>query len=384
MVGIEPAASSSDACVSHKLTETTSEQAESSTACAESDTCSVQPASDVSELADVQMPSSASQSFPSEGRKRKRSVEVTVGLHDACVAILNRKLRPGDIVYELPEAGCGGSSDSSASVVRLRLPSLPGSLGARAWMGGPCVGRGEARREAAAAALEALQMEQAVPQESNMELAGTKQATGTEDCGSLDAKSKLFIFLQWKCGRTLEKGDVIYSSSREGGMYHTTVKLHCLDGLEFRGDPAVDAKAAQDAAALSVLNEFSTDMERMTKIMQSKKIFRPAKRRKVPLCHDALPSADSKAPIKLHDVLSTMLGRELARGDVVYDVVAEAGSYMGQLRVPCLAAVNGASDLAQRVWSSPKRSSKRDARASVADLALAVLMERFPALGTGS
>eukprot|EP00930_Biecheleria_cincta_P038227 TRINITY_DN26262_c0_g1_i2.p1 TRINITY_DN26262_c0_g1~~TRINITY_DN26262_c0_g1_i2.p1 ORF type:complete len:396 (-),score=69.71 TRINITY_DN26262_c0_g1_i2:75-1262(-) len=391
--GVEPSASRSDACLPDKLAEATSDRAESSTACAESDTCSVQPASDLSDLADVQMLPSESESFPLDCRKRKRSVEsianssdpsIKSRLHDACAAILNRRLRPGDIVYELPEADVGGSSSSKAFVMRLRLPSLPGSLGARAWMGGPCAGRGEARLKAAAAALETLEMEQAVPQDDAIGSVGPKQAAGIEESGSLDTKSKLSIFLQWKCGRTLEKGDVTYSTSRQGGMYRTTLKLHCLDGLEFEGDPAVDAKAAQDAAALNVLNDFPSDIERMTKIMQSKKIFLPAKRRKLPVRDDALPNVDSKAQSKLHDVLSTMLRRDLAPGDMVYDVIAEAGSYVGHLRVPCVAAVDGASDLAQRVWSSPKRSSKRDARASVAGLALADLLQRFPAQGASS
>lgn len=392
--GLEPSASRSDACLSDNLAESTSDRAESSTACAESDTCSVQPASDVSDLADVQMLLTESESFAIDGRKRKRSVESIANfsdpstksrLHDACAAILSRKLRPGDIVYESPEADSGGSSSSSKGfVMRLRLPCLPGSLGARTWIGGPCAGRGEARLKAAAAALETLETEEAVPQDGTMEVAGAKQAAVMEGSCSLDTKSKLSIFLQWKCGRTLEKGDVTYSTSRQGGMYRTTLKLHCLDGLEFQGDPAVDARAAQDAAALEVLNEFPSDIERMTRMMQSKKIFLPAKRIKLPIPDDALPNVDSKAQSKLHNVLSTMLGRDLARGDMVYDVIAEAGSYVGHLRMPCVAAVGGANELAQRIWSSPKRSSKRDARASVAGLALAELLQRFPALGTDS
>lgn len=379
--------------------------AESSTAPADSDTCSLRPASELTDSTDVQMLAAEQlEGLGDDRRKRKRSFESAMSgldptaksrLHDACAALLNRQLQQGDIVYEVQEASCGTSSSSSANscVARLRLPNLPGSIGDQTWSGGPCSSRREARLQAAVAALKTISPEACVT------LAGEDVAEiGNEPAdvvashrpgeisgSDLNAKSELSVFLQWKTGKTLDKGDISYRTCRREGRYYTTIRLDYLNKLEFIGDAANDAKAAQNAAARLVLEHFAKEVAKWAKEMQSKKIFASKKKRKVAQSKDAAmvtnpSSVDMKAQCKLHEALRTVLGRDLSPGDVVYDVVGNNEEFACTLKLPCLPSIPGHEASGQQIWSASKPcTSKRDARASVAQLALDSIQERIRA-----
>mmetsp|Transcript_30311 Transcript_30311/g.96906 ORF Transcript_30311/g.96906 Transcript_30311/m.96906 type:complete len:372 (-) Transcript_30311:65-1180(-) len=76
-------------------------------------------------------------------------------LHAACTRILGRAPQAGDIVYEVVPTNGGPTAT-------LRLPCLPGQLGAQVWASQACSSRHDARLQVADMALEAILREPAL------------------------------------------------------------------------------------------------------------------------------------------------------------------------------------------------------------------------------
>lgn len=388
---------SAEFCGSCRWVTEASDLADVSTTAADSDACSVQLASELLDASDnlrATKPNAGSRLSRKRAISSDSDTSVLVDpsmksrLHDVCTSLLNRQLQPGDIRYEVQEIQCDRSSFHNGSIARLRLPTLPG-MGEQVWTSGPSSSRKEARLKAVASALKALapnEVEQLHYDQSAASQVGASLEIGggANIENDLSSKSKLANFLQWKCGRPLRKGDIVYSTSRESGQYYTTIVLNCFKDLRYVGGPANDAKQAQDLAASNVLAAFRDDVKRMEKMTQGHKkgleILNQKKRRLCSEKESPIPPT-IETGIKLHDACSALLNREIEPGDITYDMLHSDSGFVAKLKLPCMLSVSDADDLGHRVWATPVPcASKRDARANVAMVAVRDMVQQFPSL----
>jgi len=300
-------------------------------------------------------------------------------LHELYTRILNRPLRPGDIVYELADTEHG-------AVAKVRLPGLPDALGLQSWTSKVCATRRLAREQAAGQALCTLLLhsESLSVAEPPANSAGcsvlSAEGTGAENSDTIadlkaqkptedaDVKAQVVTFCQWSCSRPMRKADIV----RHDGQYKAKMVLNCLSGEEFVGPPRPDRRQAEHAAAAVMLKVFERERAQMDVEMN--------KRRRV----QADPSgarqelnARSQQQRLLHDVCDRIIGRHPQPGDVVYEVISSFGGARVTLRLPCLPG-----QLGREIWEGLACGSRRDARAQVASMALEAIQREYPTQNT--
>jgi len=318
-----------------------------------------------------------------DSKKRKADnlegdIEARGRLHELYTRILNRPLRPGDIVYQLADTEQG-------SVAEVRLPELPDDLGLQSWTSKPCATRRLAREHAAGEALctlsshsELLAVAEPLPKPAGCSVS-LAEGSGTEHSGEVaalkaqelmkdaDLKAQVVTFCQWSCGRPMRKSDIVYTTVRHDGQYKTKIVLNCLSGEEFVGPAMPDRRQAEHAAAASMLEVFKRERARMDIEMN--------KRRRLHVDSSGAGElhARSRQQRLLHDVCGRMIGRHPQPGDVVYEVISSFGGARVTLRLPCLPG-----QLGKESWQVLVCGSRRDARAQVASMALEAIQREHP------
>mmetsp|Transcript_37402 Transcript_37402/g.66459 ORF Transcript_37402/g.66459 Transcript_37402/m.66459 type:complete len:344 (+) Transcript_37402:60-1091(+) len=324
-----------------------------------------------------------------DSRKRKNSANEAASeldhtarckLHDACTRILNRCLRDGDVMYDIFETEGG-------QVAKIKLPGLPGAWGSRSWLSKPCLNRRQARLSAADAALRSLMEDPEmalaidVPRLENSRNAAQDESSAGDfmDISSssayaedgLDPKTKVVIFCQWSAGRPMQKGDLVYSTSRESGLFRATVKLNCFNGEEFSGASLPDRRQAENSAADAVLLAYRKQRAKASAPASVREDpNKPmAKRRRVQSDAHEVEAVEPGINTRLHEICVQLLGREPQAGDIMYEVAVTNEGLTAALRIPCLPA-----PLNNELWTSGSCTSRRDARMQAAAKAVKTIL----------
>jgi len=156
----------------------------------------------------------------------------------------SRTMTKPDIVYEVSELA--GQFQASVKLMCLEIP--------QEYMGHA----GATEKAAEHSAAEMALMEQATwslpaavapPALVAVPANGQKARQAPSTSQGANHKTELTTVLQKICGRTLTKHDVVYTVTEEGEQHLAYVKLVCLEGYEYVGQPSATAKAAEHSAA---------------------------------------------------------------------------------------------------------------------------------------
>lgn len=319
------------------------------------------------EMASVECKGASKRKAVADSDSQEPDLSSRSKLHEVYEQVLNRRLEPGDMVYQFRE-------EPGGVVAELSLPSLPGPCGAQTWVSGLRQNRRAARVHVADLALRSLRADNELAMITGESTSGSsprergpsrpsspapERAVGPLT-GS-DAKTDLVVFCQWSCGRSMGKQDIAYSVSRRDGEYIATARLDCFAGEEFSGPPRPERRQAEQAAAAEALRAHQRELGVMAKAAP--------KRRRLQgevAARDPGPSAKHR----LHEACARLLGREPQGGDVVYEVDLTNEGPAASLRLPCLPGALGG-----RSWSSGPCGSRTGARERAAGMALQALLE---------
>jgi len=177
----------------------------------------------------------------------------------------------------------------------------------------------------------------------------------------LNPKTTLVELCQRFTGKSMDKGDITYTTNDFDGQFQSTVKINCVSGQEFAGDLCASQREAEHSAAAQALEGLKEDMG----------LARGAKRKNEDV-YSLLKSEplNTHAKSKLREAVKMAIGRDLAEGDMLFDISeAATGGYVCNLKIPCLPGALGTRSF----FGSPS-PFRRDTMLAAAAKALEVLM----------
>lgn len=186
-----------------------------------------------------------------------------------------------------------------------------------------------------------------------------------------NAKTSLVELCQRVMGRSMNKGDVHYITKKtDEGLFEAKVVLVCMGGQEFEGEALENEKEAQHSAALIALNGLQEEF--LSKLQGQKatdvKLVKGVNGQEASLLVD---TEDVTVKSKLREAIKQLQGKDMAAGDVVYDMQTDADG----LNTCTVKAPNLPDGWGEKVWTGPTSVFKRDAQLGAARVALAEIME---------
>jgi len=204
-----------------------------------------------------------------------------------------------------------------------------------------------------------------------VETSSSKVATMADP--ATNPKTSLVEFCQRYCGKSMDKNDILYTVTQHDTQYQATVQLNCINGEMFAGDLCASTKEAEQSAAQQALIGCEAEVDALA-----------GGKRKAPAgasgggkhlkgadgeAVDAEGSPDIQVKAKLREACKQILKRDIADGDMVYDVTAVEGGHRAVLTLPSLPGALGS-----HVWSGGESPFKRDAMLAAATMALESLL----------
>mmetsp|Transcript_69517 Transcript_69517/g.224920 ORF Transcript_69517/g.224920 Transcript_69517/m.224920 type:complete len:429 (-) Transcript_69517:178-1464(-) len=186
---------------------------------------------------------------------------------------------------------------------------------------------------------------------------------------TLNHKSELVIFLQRYIGRTLTKDDVVYTVVNVGNdQFQASVKLACLNGEEFNGEPSMTDKQAMQAAAAQALMAFAAEIAAMPPKTKGKQAQAQA------IINAATSAESANYKTELVKALQAHSKRTMTKGDVVYTVAKIDVQFQATVRLNCL----GGQEFAGEVLDQEKAAEQSAAQQAL--LANAVWLPAEPVM----
>mmetsp|Transcript_149724 Transcript_149724/g.264289 ORF Transcript_149724/g.264289 Transcript_149724/m.264289 type:complete len:295 (-) Transcript_149724:40-924(-) len=184
-------------------------------------------------------------------------------------------------------------------------------------------------------------------------------------------------FCQRHCARPISKDDIVYTEAVfPPRQYQCTVKLNCIDSLEFAGELCSNKKDAKNSAAQQVLKHFSNQLEMMpatsknTASNKKSKLKRAASTSPLALTDAKIAKVDVSTPEpswkgELNQYFSKIVRRVIGKGEVIYNAGPVQGGFQATVKIPGLPDHWGTE-----IWAGEVCEKKGDAETSVAKVAL--------------
>lgn len=208
---------------------------------------------------------------------------------------------------------------------------------------------------------------------------------------TLDGKDSITAvnqFCQRYCSRPITRDDIVYSLTKFGSQYQCTVKLNCIESMEFAGELCSNQKDAKTSAAQQVMSHFMDTMETMSACSRNTASNKKSKKRASSSASVMPDEPDLKlaridspttlaisnvepAPggtswkAELNMVFSKIVRRVTGKGEILYITNQVQGGFQTTVRIPGLPDHWG-----QEVWAGEVCGKKADAEQSVAKVAL--------------
>eukprot|EP00429_Kryptoperidinium_foliaceum_P098354 CAMPEP_0176235282 /NCGR_PEP_ID=MMETSP0121_2-20121125/26758_1 /TAXON_ID=160619 /ORGANISM="Kryptoperidinium foliaceum, Strain CCMP 1326" /LENGTH=318 /DNA_ID=CAMNT_0017574699 /DNA_START=164 /DNA_END=1120 /DNA_ORIENTATION=- len=164
---------------------------------------------------------------------------------------------------------------------------------------------------------------------------------------------------------------------RFGQQHQATVTINALDGVQFAGEVAANPKAAEQAAAKIVLDNYA---EEVALIMSKANASKNKKKRKAneilidpaeAVATGGLSAllgtagAIDNAKVKLNNALMRLVRRPVSKGDVNFHTVQTAVGFQCTISMPCLPGDWGGLAWAGEVASKKKQAEENAAQQAV-------------------
>mmetsp|Transcript_46267 Transcript_46267/g.134764 ORF Transcript_46267/g.134764 Transcript_46267/m.134764 type:complete len:579 (+) Transcript_46267:131-1867(+) len=185
-------------------------------------------------------------------------------------------------------------------------------------------------------------------------------------------KSDLVEFCQRKAGRSMQKGDIVYTAVELGSEWQASVTLVCLGGEEYIGEAAAtDKLAEQSAARQALLNHAEEREEQQARKRKALEIAGDAKKRARTFDGKVFDpvALDHSIRNKLKLALMHFLGRDLEQSDIVYETKEVDTGFEATLTLPTV------PDLEHLSWMGEVMPTKQGARLHAASKALETVLE---------
>lgn len=174
---------------------------------------------------------------------------------------------------------------------------------------------------------------------------------------------------------------IVYSVVKLSMTEHQcTLKLDCLDGVEFAGEVSSNAKEAKLSAAQQVLEMYATEIASMPATTTKSKKKRPASSLgglpdpKMARLGGGVDAADLPAPPNqsnkgdLNTTYSKIIRRPTNKGEILFSTNQVVGGFQSQVQLPGLPPPWN-----NEIWAGEVHAKKADAEQSVAGVALATI-----------
>jgi len=192
-----------------------------------------------------------------------------------------------------------------------------------------------------------------------------------------DPKTALNTFCQRYCKRAISKTDIEYHTQRLGTVMQSTVKLNCLDGVEFAGEVASNQKDAEKNAAKQAMQNYAAEYAGLAPAGKNSKkkaadpfagLGGPALGLGGPPALAHTPDPMSNAKVALNQGLMRIMKKTLTKEDVVFNTVSTALGFQSTVSVPFLPAEWGGF-----AWAGEVATKKKEAEENAAQQAVAAL-----------
>jgi len=212
--------------------------------------------------------------------------------------------------------------------------------------------------------------------------AGMPVAANMKGIPSADPKTTVNTFCQRYCRKPISKTDIVYTTQKIGAVYQSVVRLNCIEGLEFAGEVASNAKDAEKNAASQALANYANEMATLPAAKNGKK--RKASDATPTMAAVAAAAASINGamagPVKpldptqpnakmtLNSGLTRILKRTLTKEDVQCNTVSTALGFQCTLSLPAMPGEWGGY-----AWAGEVANKKKDAEENAARHAVAAL-----------
>jgi len=187
-------------------------------------------------------------------------------------------------------------------------------------------------------------------------------------------------FCQRFSGQIMNGESIVYTVVKLPDGHQCTLKLECLDGVEFAGEVCSNAKEARLSAAQQVLEMYAAEIASMPATTTKSKKKRPAsglgggpdpKMARLAGGPDAAgipapPNQSNKGD--LNTTYSKIIRRPTNKGEVLFSTNQVVGGFQSQVQLPGLPPPWN-----NEIWAGEVHPKKADAEQSVAGVALATI-----------
>mmetsp|Transcript_28887 Transcript_28887/g.54169 ORF Transcript_28887/g.54169 Transcript_28887/m.54169 type:complete len:343 (+) Transcript_28887:96-1124(+) len=186
-----------------------------------------------------------------------------------------------------------------------------------------------------------------------------------------NAKVQLNEFLMKHCKRPVSKEDTVWTVRRFGAAeFQASVRMVCLDGLEYAGEVCADPKAAQNSAAEQVLvnNQELVDAAGSSNgKRKAAPVLNAAEKRQKALEEGALdPDNPAITPkTQLNSLVMKIVKRFLKKGETAYECKKVGTAYQATVTIAALPGEWG-----EHAWAGHLCATKQKAEQSAAHEAL--------------
>jgi dsRNA-specific ribonuclease len=183
-----------------------------------------------------------------------------------------------------------------------------------------------------------------------------------DPCNGQDPKSALNTFCMKFCRRTISKADIVYTVTKVGDVQQAIVKLHCLEGIEFAGEPASNQKDAEKNAAKQAMLSYAGEVQRLATEPKPKKVKAP-KAAGGEL--SGVTAVNDNPKTKLNEVITRILGRTLVKDDILFNHTQTPMGFQATIQLPGLPG-----KWSNMAWAGQVGKVKKEAEQSAATIAV--------------
>lgn len=197
-------------------------------------------------------------------------------------------------------------------------------------------------------------------------------------CSKTCLKNELNSACQRLAGKSMNKGDIVYTTTEFSWQYQATVTVNCFDAIGeqvFAGELKHSPKEAEQSAAyMAALILKEQIPEPLPQAAKRPSDAADGPNAKVARGEEGIEFSDEPidpaTKARLYTAISQICGRELSDGDIQYDVAAvEGGGFQGSVKAPCLPGA-----LASTIWTGAVTPAKQAAKISAASRAIEALI----------
>jgi len=167
------------------------------------------------------------------------------------------------------------------------------------------------------------------------------------------------------CKKMIGKQDIVYTVSQVGQVMQAIVKINCIDGIEFAGEPATNEKDAERNVARQAMLSYAGEVQKLASQPSAKKWTKKKSAGSAAASQAGAQAWNDHPKTKLMEVLARILGRNPVKDDCLLQHIQTPVGFQATIQLPGLPGKMGTM-----AWAGQVVQFWKDAEKSAAKIAL--------------